>query len=266
MCRFIAYLGEPVLLETLVSDPPHSLLHQSRHAHHAGESTHGDGFGVGWYGERPEPAVYRDVAPAWADDNLANVCSHVRSGLFFAHVRKATDTPVARENCHPFKHGRHLFMHNGRIGGYSRVRRLLEGLLPEELYGVRRGATDSELMFLLALARVSCGESAGEAVINVFNEVSQRMAQAGITEPLRFSAAWANGQVMYAFRLASDLHPPTLFLRGSEHGTVVASEPLDDGGEPWLALPRGAVVRITRSAYLMRQVDDITPIHTSLAR
>ena len=26
-----------------------------------------DGFGLAWYGERPEPGLYRDVMPAWSD-------------------------------------------------------------------------------------------------------------------------------------------------------------------------------------------------------
>jgi len=257
MCRFIAYLGEPILLESLVSLPRHSLLRQSLHAVEAHTATNGDGFGVGWYGERDEPAVYRDILPAWSDDNLAALCGNVRSGLFFAHVRAATGTPVARENCHPFRHGRHLFMHNGQIGGYGRLRRLLETLLPDELYGMRRGATDSELMFLLALARLGCGESVREAVVNVFREIAGRMRVAGITEPLRFSAALADGQVLYAFRLSTDDRPPSLYLRGDAQGTVIASEPLDDGRTPWLALPRGAVVRVTRSSYMLRQVEDL---------
>lgn len=63
MCRFLAYLGEPVFLNELVCAPTHSLVHQSLHATEAKTETNGDGFGVGWYGERREPGIYRDISP-----------------------------------------------------------------------------------------------------------------------------------------------------------------------------------------------------------
>src|SRR6185312_8426765 len=115
MCRFLAYQGEPVLLEELVTAPCHSLIHQSLHAAEGKTETNGDGFGVGWYGERPIPGLYRDVRPAWSDENLRSIAAQVRSRMFFAHVRAATGTPTSRANCHPFAQGRFLFMHNGQV-------------------------------------------------------------------------------------------------------------------------------------------------------
>ncbi len=132
MCRFLAYSGEPVFLSDLVCAPTHSLVHQSLHADEGKTETNGDGFGIGWYGERAEPGVYRDISPAWSDENLVNLCGQVRARTFFAHVRAATGTATARANCHPFAHGRHLFMHNGQIGGYCRIKRRLEALIPDD--------------------------------------------------------------------------------------------------------------------------------------
>ena len=255
MCRFIAYLGQPIQLETLVCRPSHSLLRQSLHAAEAQTRTHGDGAGLGWYGEHAEPSVYRDTAPAWSDDNLRAVCGSVRSGLFLAHVRAATGTAVGRENCHPFRHGRHLFMHNGQIGGYAQVRRELEALLPDHLYRLRHGSTDSELLFLLAMARMELGEDPINAFVDVFNETARRMRRGGVQQALRFSAVLADGDTLHAFRLSTDARPPTLYLRSDASGTVIASEPLDDGPAPWAPVPAGAVVRVTRSAYMLRQVD-----------
>ncbi len=68
MCRFLAYRGDPILLEDFVTAPSHSLIHQSLHA--AEGKTETNGFGVGWYGERPTPGLYQDVRPAWSDENL----------------------------------------------------------------------------------------------------------------------------------------------------------------------------------------------------
>ena len=96
MCRFLAYSGVPVFLEDFVASPCHSLIHQSLHAEEAKTGTNGDGFGVGWYGERPEPGHYREVRPAWSDENLLSIARQVRSHLFFAHVRAATGTATTR--------------------------------------------------------------------------------------------------------------------------------------------------------------------------
>jgi len=254
MCRFIAYLGTPIFLEELVCQPRHSLLHQALRAEESKTATQGDGFGIGWYGERVEPAVYREIMPAWSDENLLTLCTSVRSANFFAHVRAARGTAIARQNCHPFRHGRYLFMHNGQIGGYAQVRRALESELPDSLYAERRGATDSELLFLLALARIQSGEDPGVAVVRVFNDTVSRMQRAGIREPLRFCAALSDGHTLIAFRLASDAQPPTLYLRRGASGGVVASEPLDDSHVGWEALPSGTVVRINRSGYRIEQV------------
>ena len=57
----------------LVCAPAHSLVHQSLHATEAKTGTNGDGFGLGWYGERPEPGLYRDIRPAWSDENLKSL-------------------------------------------------------------------------------------------------------------------------------------------------------------------------------------------------
>ena len=246
MCRLVAYLGDPVYLDTVVCTPRHSLLHQSLRAEEARTVTNGDGFGLGWYGERAEPGIYREVMPAWSDENLLALCATVQSRLFFAHVRAATGGGIARHNCHPFRHGRWMFMHNGQIGGYARVRRALEALLPDELFASRRGATDSELLFLLALSRIASGEPADEAMAAVLDATLARMREQGITEPLRFAAALSDGEQLLAFRFASDDQPPTLYIGECAQGSIVASEPLDAHPERWCSVPANSWVQVDR--------------------
>ena len=255
MCRFLAYIGEPVFLNTLVSEPAHSLLHQSLLSERATTVTNGDGFGIGWYGEREAPAVYREVMPAWSDENLLALCHTLRSPLFFAHVRAATGTAIARQNSHPFRHGRWMFMHNGQIGGYGQLRRTLESRLPDELFAARKGATDSELLFLLALARIENGEPVAQAVTAIFDETVALMHERGIEHPLRFSAALADGELLHVFRLASDDKPPTLYLRCGARGCVVASEPLDDDDGDWRLLRCGSATTFNR---LGQEVEEVT--------
>ena len=118
MCRWLTYCGDPIYLDKVLFEPRNSLISQSLRARHSHVTTNGDGFGIGWYGERPTPGVYRDILPAWNDQNLKSLAHQIRSGLFLAHVRAATGTATSRANCHPFAHGKWLFMHNGQIGGY----------------------------------------------------------------------------------------------------------------------------------------------------
>lgn len=263
MCRLVAYLGEPIPLESVVCKPAHSLLRQSLKAHEARTVTNGDGFGIGWYGDGDEPGVYREVMPAWSDENLQSLCATVRSRLFFAHVRSSTGTAIARQNCHPFRHGRWLFMHNGQIGGYPRVRRALEAMLPDALYDARKGATDSELLFLLAVARIDAGEPPDEALQSVLENTLSRMQREGIEEPLRFTAVLSDGQDVHAVRFASDGQSPSLYVGENDYGRIIASEPLDGLHEHWQAIPANGGVRVSRQTTPAPQISSLVPSSTT---
>ena len=259
MCRLLAYSGAPIFLEDLVCKPEHSLVRQSMQAEEAKLTTNGDGFGIGWYTglpDRPEPGVYREVTPAWSDENLLALCAAVRSPLFFAHVRATTGTAVARQNCHPFRYRHWLFIHNGQIGDYAKIRRRMEAILPDELYAARKGATDSELMFLLAVNHIEQGMAPMHAMRTMLGEVRHMMAEAGIVAPLRFAAALADGETIYAFRYSSDERPPTLYLNRCDHGTIVASEPLQDRANPccpeWIAVAPDTAVVVRGAAVEMQ--------------
>jgi glutamine amidotransferase len=254
MCRLAAYLGEPLFLEELIAKPRHSLMRQSLRAEEAKMQTNGDGCGIGWYGERDEPGVYREALPAWSDDNLLALSQTLRSRLFFAHVRAATAGANSRQNCHPFRLGRFLFMHNGQVGGYAQLRRTMESWLPDTLYAERRGATDSELLFLLAMARVQDGQAPAQAVLAVLDEVVALMGARGVRQPLRFAATLSDGQQLWAFRLSTDDKPPTLYLQQCTDGlsritgSIVASEPLcdavKDATAPWQVMAPGSVLTL----------------------
>ena len=139
MCRWIAYRGLEIPLEHYVTEPQHSLISQSLNALEATASINGDGFGLGWYGDYKEPGLYHEVRPAWSDQNLRHLCRHIRSHLFFAHARAATATPVSHLNCHPFTYDGWMFMHNGFIGNWGRLRRAVEDLISDDLYPARVG-------------------------------------------------------------------------------------------------------------------------------
>jgi predicted glutamine amidotransferase len=245
MCRWVAYQGEPVFLEEFVSRPCQSLIAQSRRCREAKTEVNADGFGLGWYGERPKPGVFRDIRPAWSDENLLSLAHQIRSPLFFAHVRASTGTATTRANCHPFSHGPWLFMHNGQVGGYDRIRRRIDMAIPDDLFSHRAGTTDSEAIFLLMLMHGLDADPMG-AVTKTLALVEHEMGRARIEEPLRFTAAFTDGRALYAVRYASDLQPPSLYTRASPEtsGMLVVSEPLDHGQDGWVAVPRQSFVKV----------------------
>lgn len=246
MCRWIAYHGQPVFLEDYITKADHSLIHQSLHAQEAKTETNGDGFGLGWYGERSEPGVYREILPAWNDCNLKSLASQIRSPLFFAHVRASTGTATSRSNCHPFAHNAWLFMHNGQIGGYQKVRRALEAMLDDDHYARRSGTTDSELLFLLALQE-SLETCAITALQKVLKTVIGTMAEKQIKAPLRFTSCLSNGKQMIGFRCSSDGHAPSLYYRRYNNGDVVlVSEPIDRQSDCWIEVPQDHAVHIDK--------------------
>ncbi len=237
MCRWIAYKGVSIPLEELVSKPSNSLLAQSIHAREAKVETNGDGFGVGWYGERAEPGVYRDILPAWNDENLLSLSRQISSPLFFSHVRASTGTATGRSNCHPFAEGRWMFMHNGQVGDYCALRRPLEALIPDDLYARRLGTTDSEALFLAAFA-FGLEEDPFGAICKLLERVLDLMEEVNSKKPLRFTAALSEGENVYAFRFASDDRAPSLYYREEQDSLKVVSEPLDDGpAHQWLPAP-----------------------------
>ena len=244
MCRFLAYTGEPVFLDTLLIEPASSLVSQSLAAREAKTQVNGDGCGVGWYGARTEPGVYRGTLPAWSDANLVSLCHQVEASMFLAHVRSATSGEVSMANCHPFAVGRHLFMHNGQIGGYDRVRRSVEAMIPDDLYARRRGNGDSEAIFLAALGHGLDADPVA-ALSHTLAACTRMMHANGIAQALRFTAILADGEKLLAIRWASDDHPPSLYWRRLDTGTAIASEPFGDTGDPWQPVPPGSIMTAT---------------------
>ena len=228
MCRWAAWVGKPVYLEDVISKPGHSLIDQSRAAEECKTAINADGFGVAWYGEREVPGLYRDVFPAWSDPNLKSLTAQVKSSLFMAHVRASTGTATSRNNCHPFVVGKWSFMHNGQIGGFEDFRRDADMAIPKSLYSNRKGATDSEALFLLALAEGLEKEPllAMERAVFKLDAMSREWGKA---PHVRLAVAMSDGERLYAVRYASDERAPSLYHCYDEEkdGWTVVSEPLE---------------------------------------
>lgn len=241
MCRFVAYQGTPLFLADLVCNPANSLVQQSMSAQEGKTRVNGDGFGLGWYGQDLEPKICRSAEPAWADEKLQGICTQVRSSLFFAHVRASTEAAAALTNCHPFARRNWLFMHNGQVGAYSKVRHAIESLNSGRAADKQMGTTDSEAIFLAALAQDLEGNPV-QVMASTLRTIARLMVDAVIQEPLRFSAVLTNGTDLFGFRWASDDRPPRLYYRHTMFGLTLASEPVDGARENWKELPNASAM------------------------
>ena len=257
MCRWLAYSGSPIALDTFLLEPEHSLIDQSLHARMGVETTNGDGFGVGWYGEDPEPTLYRSILPAWNDRNLRELAAQVRSRLFLAHIRASTGTAVQQTNCHPFRHGRWLWMHNGLIREFSSIKRELAMAVDPGLFAAIEGSTDSELMFYLALS-LGLADDPITAVERMAGMVEEAAESHGIENPLQMSLATTNGEQLWVFRYSTEQRSRSLFysthvrtlralypedprLEGvSEETRLIVSEPLSDLAGVWNEIPESS--------------------------
>jgi len=254
MCRWLAYSGSPVLLEDLLFRPRNSLVVQSRHSRLGATEVHGDGFGVGWYGDGPTPARFRSVQAAWSDENLRDLAAHERAGHLFAHVRASTGTPVQQTNCHPFRRGRWLWMHNGVLRDFRAYKRDLVLAVDPALFPDIEGSTDSEVMFHLALTFGLEDDPPG-AVARVVGLVEHVARRHGVAEPVQMTLATTDGETTWTFRYSSEgrsrslfriqevatlrvQHPDNPVLHHlSDDSHLVVSEPLGDLRGAWAEVP-----------------------------
>jgi glutamine amidotransferase len=133
-------------------------------------------------------------------------------------------------------------MHNGQVGGYDGFRREADMMIPDALYPHRRGATDSEAIFLVALAEGLDDDPAGAMARSVARFEALARAR-GALPLMRMTAAFSDGRRLFAVRYASDDQAPTLYHRFSagRRGRAVVSEPLDRAEPGWEPVPAGTI-------------------------
>lgn len=274
MCRWMAYTGKPVLLEELIFKAEHNLIDQSMSSRSAETPTNGDGFGLGWYGRREFPGLFRSLRPAWNDFNLRDLAGQIETHLFFMHVRATSLATVQETNCHPFRYGRWLFVHNGEIFEVEKLRRKLLFAVAPELFPQVLGTTDSEVMFYLALTFGLESDPLG-ALARMAGFVEKVGREEGISETLWMTLGVSDGETVYGVRYASDNDAPTLYhsrdmdevyelnpaLRGRLAATtrIVVSEPIGQYAEAWVPVPQNTSIAVRGGEIVARPFVPVAP-------
>jgi predicted glutamine amidotransferase len=259
MCRWMAYKGTEVFLDELLFKTEYSLIQQSRDARRSDSRTNGDGFGLAWYKNRDLPGLYRAIRPAWNDDNLHDLAKQISCSVFLAHVRAATGSEIQRSNCHPFRHGKWCFVHNGLIQHFEMIRRRLMLEVKPELFNHIRGTTDSELMFFLAAGFGLEQDPLGafELMTGLVEYLAEENA---IANAMQMTVGLSNGHDLYAIRYSTKKDSRSLFhsksrdalqelnpmaARFDKHSVAVVSEPFTHLDDYWEEIPESSAIRIT---------------------
>lgn len=274
MCRFLVYKGREMFMSDLLVKPEQSLIIQSYKAKEREEPLNGDGFGVGWYTHEidPKPCVFTSIQPAWSNRNLFRLSEKVRSTCFFAHVRAASQGAYVSEfNCHPFQYEQFLWMHNGKIAEFPRIKRVLRESLSDEYYNFIQGTTDSEHAFAVFLHQLGdhifdySVNDLAEAMISTIHQINQWQNGAGIDQYSTLNFVISDGHNIIVSRYVSDpnVEPPTAYISAGErielrngeyqvtpplhhpNAIIIASEPLSSDRAEWHKVPKNYLVVVS---------------------
>jgi glutamine amidotransferase len=263
----MAWLGQPVLIEELLFKTQHGIVDQSLHARMGAEPTNGDGFGLGWYGSGEGPAVYRSISPAWSDANLRELAAHTESPLFLTHVRAAIGSPVQETNCHPFRRGRWLFVHNGYIADFQLLRRDLMLAVDPGLFAEIHGSTDTEVVFYLALT-LGLEKDPIDALERTVGVIESAADARGVEGAVQATFGISDGASLWAVRYSTDGHARSLFASADAEALrrlypdnprferlgaddrLIVSEPFSDLPGVWHEIPEATAVTVHHGGVL----------------
>lgn len=231
MCRLAAYLGEATSPEPVVFGGPHSLFRQSWAPRELlSGSVNADGYGVAWYGEAEVPGRIGSLRPIWQDEaELKGTLGALRSRCIVAALRNGTPgIPVDRAGILPLVLGRWAFVLNGFVPDFRAGHmRALRASLPDTLYAALRGSSDSETLFLLAVAELERGASLVEALRAVVTAVARRVRR----EKAQLNMVLTDGSELVAARSGTAVETNSLYVaRGhplAPGGVLLASERFD---------------------------------------
>ncbi len=115
-------------------------------------------------------------------------------------------------------------MHNGFIGDWSRLRRQIEALIPDELYPSRVGTTDSEAIFLAILGAGVLGPGPRQdpitATVCTLSALTDLMGTPTTGIPFASRRPWRTGVTFTLFATPPTTRPTACI---TVHQTAVSS-------------------------------------------
>jgi glutamine amidotransferase len=205
----------------------------------------------------------------WNDRNMREVAQQIRSARVFAHIRATTGTPVEQSNCHPFRHGSWLFMHNGVIARFRELKRELVLAVDPKLFPDIEGSTDSEMLFYVALT-FGLTDDPPKAIARAVGLIEELAREHGIDNPVQLSVATTDGETTWAFRYSTERRSRSLFhstdkptLRAlypqnaviqslTDDTRLIVSEPLGDLKGVWQEIPESTCL-VVRGAHMEKR-------------
>jgi predicted glutamine amidotransferase len=162
MCRALAYLGQPVLLDNLLYQPDSALVKQS-YMPQMLNLLNLAGFGMkAWERgslDADRPYSYASTSLPMYDRNLKSLAEKIRPSCLLAHVRGVhfnTEGIISQQNIHPFQFPgcRIALAHNGDLQQMRDMKpALLEHVRPEFARMIE-GTTDSEWIYALFVSHL----------------------------------------------------------------------------------------------------------------
>jgi len=279
----MVYKGNPILMADCITRPSHSITKQSFDSRMllTRSTLNGDGFGVGWYAPNVDfsPCVFTSATPAWNSVNLRRLAEKITSPLIFAHVRAATPgLPVGEMECHPFQYGRFMWMHNGAVAFFPRIKRRIQQTLSDPIFDSIMGSTDSEHCFAVFLNQFEAPQDTKReysvdelrekmlGTIRILSQLSEEQSahEAKPNSPSYLNFAMSDGQTVIVTRYATrGQRPASLYFSSGtrfecidneyrvvqadrrEQLVIIASEPLTMDDRDWLSVPANHMMVIT---------------------
>jgi glutamine amidotransferase len=247
VCRVLAYLGTPALVDDLLYSAEVSLVRQATDPRFMQLMNLG-GFGMAAWDEPSagpsRPFTYRTAGVPMFDRNLKALCEKVRARALVAHVRGVIYEPTERvgpQNVHPFLFDGAAFAlaQNGDLFDFGRMRYDLLEYIPPELTARIEGTTDTEWFYALCLARLEdpfapCSpDEMAAATRDALRIVQQVRAGRGIETQSPINLVLTDGRSLVATRYVFDYgwYP--------DDGSFFAGEREHDFTSLWYTLSSG---------------------------
>jgi len=281
MCRVLAYLGRPVLLDEILYGAEGGLVRQAVDPQLM-SLLNLAGFGLAaWAPSFPHPSrpfTYRLSTLPTFDRNLRSLAQKVEATAVVAHLRGVIYDErerVGTQNVHPFVFdgATVALAQNGDLYDFGRIRFDLVDHVRPELAALIEGTTDTEWVYALVLSMLDdpfapvTAPEAVEAVERALDVLREVRAARGIAVQSPVNLVLSDGRWLLATRFAFDYgwypEDDSFFAGEREHdftslwfrapdasdgrsSVIIASEPLSQHHAGWFEVPEYSMMIVER--------------------